>query len=57
MAISIAQLVSAIKKLASEANAGLRAQHIRDIVNGVEQIGHRLAELENRVAKLESKKL
>lgn len=52
---TIAGLANAINRLATEKNEGLRAAHVREIVNGVQDIGRRFADLENRVKALEAK--
>jgi septal ring factor EnvC (AmiA/AmiB activator) len=54
--MSVAQLAAAIQKLSTEKDQGMIGQHLRDIVAGVQQIGRRLADLENRVKALEGQR-
>ena len=53
--MSVAQLIVAINNLAKEENSSLVAQHVRNIVSGVKEIGDRLAAIEKRLDALEGK--
>ena len=52
---NIASLVATINKIAIEKDPSRAASHVRDLVSGVQKIGHRIAELEKRVETLEKK--
>jgi len=54
--MSISTLVNAIDNLAKEKSPNMFPLHVRKIISGVQEIGRRLGELENRVKALEAKK-
>ena len=54
--MSISTLVNAIDNLAKEKSPNMFPRHVRKIISGVQEIGRRLGELENRVKALEAKK-
>jgi phage-related minor tail protein len=53
--MSISALKAAVNQLANEKNASSVASHVRNIVQGIDDIGKRLADLEKRMAALEGK--
>jgi len=54
--MSISTLVNAIDNLAKEKSPNMFPLHVHKIISGVQEIGRRLGELENRVKALEAKK-
>jgi len=54
--MSISTLVNAIDNLAKEKSPNMFPLHVGKIISGVQEIGRRLGELENRVKALEAKK-